>query len=70
MYHSDSRDRKPVKRNNQYSFRALRSVCLFVFFLEGGGGGRVRTIIKFLYLQGGCSFEVGRLIEPTLNEQK
>lgn len=38
MYHSDSRDRKPVKRNNQYSFRALRFVCLFVFFLEGGGG--------------------------------
>ena len=69
MYHSDSRDRKPVKRNNQYSFRALRFVCLFVFFLEGGGG-RVRTIIKFLYLQGGCSFEVGRLIEPTLNEQR
>lgn len=55
MYHSDS-------------FCALRFVCLFVFFLEGGG--RVWTIIKFLYLQGGCSFEVGRLIEPTLNEQK
>ena len=38
MYHSDSRDRKPVKRNNHYSFRALRFVCLFVFFFRGGGG--------------------------------
>ena len=52
MYHSDSRDRKPVKRNNQYSFRALRFVCLFVFFLEGGGGG-FEQLLNF------CTYRVG-----------
>ena len=51
MYHSDSRDRKPVKRNNQYSFRALRFVCLFVFFLEGGGG--FEQLLNF------CTYRVG-----------
>lgn len=53
MYHSDSRDRKPVKRNNQYSFRALRFVCLFVFFLEGGGGPGFEQLLNF------CTYRVG-----------
>ena len=52
MYHSDSRDRKPVKRNNQYSFRTLRFVCLFVVFLEGGGGG-FEQLLNF------CTYRVG-----------
>ena len=52
MYHSDSRDRKPVKRNNQYSFRALRFVCFFVFFLEGGGPG-FEQLLNF------CTYRVG-----------
>ena len=53
MYHSDSRDRKPVKRNNQYSFRALRFVCLFVFFLEGGRGAGFEQLLNF------CTYRVG-----------
>ena len=52
MYHSDSRDRKPVKRNNHYSFRALRFVCLFVFFFRGGGGG-FEQLLNF------CTYRVG-----------
>ena len=39
MYHSDS-------------FCALRFVCLFVFFLEGGGGG-LEQLLNF------CTYRVG-----------
>ena len=71
MYHSESRDCKPVKKkkiNTPFVHFGLFVCLFFLFFFWGGGRGW--AIIKFLYLQGGCSFEVGRLIEPTLNEQK
>ena len=53
MYHSDSRDRKPVKRNNQYSFCALRFVCLFVCIFFRGGGGGFEQLLNF------CTYRVG-----------
>ena len=55
MYHSESRDCKPVKKkkiNTPFVHFGL-FVCLFFLFFLGGGGGGFEQLLNF------CTYRVG-----------